>query len=58
MASAWLQVIKKHTNSHQRYVEKLVEEGSMTADEVATVHNRIQSLLQVRLPAENPPCLL
>jgi 2-oxoglutarate dehydrogenase complex dehydrogenase (E1) component-like enzyme len=41
-----IQVIKKHTNAHQKYVHKLLAEGVVTEDEVREVHNRIQGILQ------------
>ena len=45
-SSGALQVIKKHTNAHQKYVDKLLQEGVITDDEVREVHNRIQRILQ------------
>lgn len=41
-----MQVIKKHPNAHQKYVDKLLQEGVITEDEVREVHNRIQGILQ------------
>lgn len=41
-----VQVIKKHKNSHQQYVDRLLAEGTLTEDEVSVVHNRIQRILQ------------
>jgi 2-oxoglutarate dehydrogenase complex dehydrogenase (E1) component-like enzyme len=41
-----MQVIKKHTNAHQKYVDKLLQEGIVTESEVREVHNRIQGILQ------------
>lgn len=40
------QVIKKHKNCHQQYVDRLLEAGAITEDEVSSVHNRIQATLQ------------
>ena len=39
-------MIKKHPNAHQKYVERLLQEGVITEDEVREVHNRIQGILQ------------
>jgi 2-oxoglutarate dehydrogenase complex dehydrogenase (E1) component-like enzyme len=41
-----VQVIKKHKNSHQKYIDRLIAEGTLTEDEVSVVHNRIQRTLQ------------
>lgn len=41
-----MQVIKKHPNAHQKYVDKLLQEGVVTEDEVREVHNRIQGIMQ------------
>lgn len=46
-----LQVIKKHKNSHQQYVEQLLSEGKTTDKEVDETHSRIQRILQARLVA-------
>lgn len=43
---ACFQVIKKHKNAHQQYVERLTSEGSVTDDDVKEIHNRIQSIMQ------------
>jgi hypothetical protein len=40
------QVIKKHKNCHQQYIDKLVESGVETEDSVAEIHNRIQKVMQ------------
>jgi 2-oxoglutarate dehydrogenase E1 component len=45
-AAAHAQVIKKHKNSHQQYVERLTAEGTVTEADVKEVHNRIQSIMQ------------
>jgi hypothetical protein len=43
-----VQIVKKHTNSHQQYINRMISEGTVTEEEVDTTHSRIQKLLQVR----------
>ena len=39
-------VIKGHRNAHQQFADKLVREGSASAEEVAAVQARVQGLLE------------
>jgi len=39
-------VIKAHRNSHMQYADKLVREGTVSAEEVAGVQQRVQSILE------------
>ena len=46
-----LQVIKKHKNAHQQYVDRLISEGTVTPEEVRVIHNRVQHMLQSEFDA-------
>lgn len=37
--------IRQHKNAHQRYVERLLEEGSLSKAQVRGVHDRVQEIL-------------
>lgn len=37
--------IKKHRSAHQQYADKLVKEGSLTAEEVKAVHDKVTRIL-------------
>jgi hypothetical protein len=41
-----MQVIKKHTNSFQKYIDKLLTAGTVTEEEVSAVQNRVHRILQ------------
>jgi 2-oxoglutarate dehydrogenase E1 component len=46
-----VQVIKKHKNSHQQYVDRLLAEGTVSEDEIRETHNRVQAILQEEFDA-------
>jgi 2-oxoglutarate dehydrogenase E1 component len=41
-----VQVIKKHTNSFQKYIDRLLSEGTVSEEEVSAVQNRVHRILQ------------
>jgi hypothetical protein len=41
-----MQVIKKHTNSFQKYIDKLLSDGTVSEEEVSAVQNRVHRILQ------------
>ncbi|KAF8071292.1 ogdh [Scenedesmus sp. PABB004] len=43
--------IRTHKNSHQRYVERLLAEGSMDKAQVRAVHDRVQEILNTEYEA-------
>jgi ACT domain-containing protein len=45
---AGVQVIKKHKNCHQQYVDGLLSDAVVTEDEVQKTHDRIQKIMQAR----------
>ena len=47
-AAGCVQVVKKHKNCHQAYIDRLVSEATVTEDEIDTTHSRIQKILQAR----------
>jgi len=39
-------VIKAHRNAHQQYADRLVREGTVSAEEVAEIQNRVQTIME------------
>lgn len=37
--------IKQHKSAHQQYIEKLIAEGSLSKEEIKSIHDKIQSML-------------
>lgn len=45
-ARCGVQVVKKHKNSFQKYIDRLLAEGTVSEDEVSEVQNRVLRILQ------------
>ena len=41
-----VQIIKKHKNCFQKYIDRLLAEGTVSEDEVSEVQNRVLRILQ------------
>ena len=52
-----MQVVKKHKNCHQAYIDRLVSEATVTEDEIDTTHSRIQKILQARRKSAALNCM-